>query len=108
MALSRRRCPLFAVLVSFPLVVNVALVRVCKPFWNARSSNDAHVIGSPHVNQNPMSFLSPWNVRDTQPSGGAGGEDSVPFVGAAASVEARLSELLGEVAPSEDVLRGVS
>lgn len=51
-----------------------------------------------------MSFLSPWNVRDTQPSGGVDGEDSVPFVGAAASVEARLPEVLPEVAPSEDVV----
>lgn len=55
-----------------------------------------------------MSFLSPWNVRDTQPSGDGDGGDSVPFVGAAASVEARLPELLGEDAPSEDVVCGGS
>ncbi len=30
-------------------------------------------------NQNPMSLLSPFNVRDTQLSGGEGEEEAVPF-----------------------------
>ena len=63
--------------------------------------DEYHIVWA-HENQKPMSRLIPPNVRDTQPSGRADGEDSVPFVDDADPVDARLPVVLDEVAPSEE------
>ena len=103
------RRPHFPLLVTFPAMVSVARVWIGGQLWSGvyvrnarrrRSNSDATC-----KNQNPMSLLIPSTVRDTQPPGGADGEESVPFVCFSGSVEARLPD---GVAPSTGALCGAS